>query len=31
MRELGFTETEIADLARQGVISHAWIDDYLPD
>jgi crotonobetainyl-CoA:carnitine CoA-transferase CaiB-like acyl-CoA transferase len=31
MRELGFTELEIVDLARQGVISHAWIEDYLPD
>jgi hypothetical protein len=31
MRELGFAEPEIAALTRKGVISHGWVDDYLPD
>ena len=31
MREIGLTETDITDLARQGVISYAWVNDYLPD
>jgi crotonobetainyl-CoA:carnitine CoA-transferase CaiB-like acyl-CoA transferase len=31
MRELGFTETEITALTRQGVISQGWVDTYLPD
>jgi crotonobetainyl-CoA:carnitine CoA-transferase CaiB-like acyl-CoA transferase len=31
MRELGFSETEITELAERGVIAHKWTDQYLPD